>query len=77
MWVLRLYLECLVVVQDKAGAPRVGQDAGITTDKLWEVASAQFAEDHKEGWLRKLVDIKVCNFVDRLASWLPSTSLRF
>lgn len=59
-----------MAVQDKAGAPRVGQDAGITTDKLWEVASAQFAEDHREGWLQKLVDIKVCYFVDELAGWL-------
>ena len=48
------------IVQDKAGAPRIGQDAGMTTDRFWEVTSAQFPEDHKEGWLQKLVDIEVC-----------------
>lgn len=43
--------------QDKAGAPRIGQDA-VTSERFWEVTEGYFAEGHKEGWLEKLLDIE-------------------
>ena len=48
----------MVMVQDKAGAPRIGQDA-VTSERFWEVISGYFAEDHKRSWMEKLLDIEV------------------
>lgn len=45
-------------LQDKGGAPRIGQEP-VATDKFWEVMTSYYAEDHKEGWLNKMLDIEV------------------
>lgn len=57
---------CFVEFKDKAGAPRMGQDAVINTERFWEVISSYFAQDHKDGWLQRLSGFEVCSEFPRL-----------
>lgn len=38
--------------------PRIGQEP-VTSERFWEVNSSYFPEDHRAGWLDRLIDIPV------------------